>query len=1178
MCFRYANLAMAPTRKAKGVKRYATVNEASQEKYGGGSNKKKQRKRKLSDKLGPLWSNGELQCFYDAYRKYGKDWRKVAAAVRNRSIEMVEALYNMNRAYLSLPEGTASVVGLKAMMTDHYSVMEGSDSERESNDALGFSRKPQKRKLGKDQPSVSKDVFHSHPSASLEGCLSLVKRRKLDGDQPRVVGKRTPRIPVSYPHKKDDKEAYIFPIKKGRKSEGDNDDDVSHVVALLTQASQRGGSPQVSQTPYRRPVHLKSSSVQSSERMHPPPGKALANLRRASMDEDWLEGSIGSGGAETGDYPRDLLECVGTVEMPSKGKKLYKKKGKVKHSGNHQFDDGGEACSGTEEVPNLSSRATADIEVSNTKGEQLSPQGQWTKSKKLYFGDKSSCLDALQTLADLSLMMPESMESGSSVQLKDGGANVDAEDKFSVPETTSTSQFRKKNKLPSAKHRVPCTISGVEGTNSKKSKVGRDPAIDINTVSESEQQSQSTTKILKRKRKSLVPKISNADAHMDMNEPSKTEGFGEEENKPVTKGKRTGQVSTPSKQWKSAKSLEGSLNSDHRRTLTDLTGSTAQVPTSSQVNLPTKRTSRRKMYIPRTLHPKENSCEKKLKNQLNTRSNSVQDRSLHLKEKISCCLSSHLLRRWCTFEWFYSALDYAWFAKREFEEYLNHVGLGHIPRLTRVEWGVIRSSLGKPRRFSEHFLHEEREKLKQYRESVRKHYAELRTGVREGLPTDLARPLSVGQRVIALHPKTREVHDGSVLTVDHDKCRVQFDRPDIGVEFVMDVDCMPSNPLDNMPEALRKRNIAFDKFSCTSKEPNKIGNLNFGGPMMFASSGHLVKATSPMDAFIKQEKWDAIHTTAQPKAASADIGRAQQTAYSQPGIVVAHNQAREADIRALSELNSALDKKEALLMELRNTNNNILENKNSGECTLKDSEPFKKHYAMVLVQLKEASGQVSSALVNLRQRNTYPANSLPPWMKQPANSTIHGDPSSFDSSISQESGSSVADIVEVSKSKAHMMVNAAIQVMASGKCGEDAYVGIREALDSIDNQHFTSESRLPVNRSQEQVNGSLGQRNQISSGTSGPNLTSDSSAPKLHTDADKNEAQILSEVISACVMAVHMIQTCTERQFPPAVVAQVLDYAATSLHPRCPQNVGIYREIQMCMGRIKTQILALVPT
>ena len=49
-----------------------------------------------------------------------------------------------------------------------------------------------------------------------------------------------------------------------------------------------------------------------------------------------------------------------------------------------------------------------------------------------------------------------------------------------------------------------------------------------------------------------------------------------------------------------------------------------------------------------------------------------------------------MVRRWCTFEWFYSAIDYPWFAKREFDEYLNHVGLGHIPRLTRVEWGVIR--------------------------------------------------------------------------------------------------------------------------------------------------------------------------------------------------------------------------------------------------------------------------------------------------------------------------------------------------------------------------------------------------------------------------------------------------------------------------------------------------------
>lgn len=62
----------------------------------------------------------------------------------------------------------------------------------------------------------------------------------------------------------------------------------------------------------------------------------------------------------------------------------------------------------------------------------------------------------------------------------------------------------------------------------------------------------------------------------------------------------------------------------------------------------------------------------------------------NLQEKFSHYTSSFRARRWCLFEWFYSAIDYPWFARQEFVEYLDHVGLGHVPRLTRVEWGVIR--------------------------------------------------------------------------------------------------------------------------------------------------------------------------------------------------------------------------------------------------------------------------------------------------------------------------------------------------------------------------------------------------------------------------------------------------------------------------------------------------------
>ncbi|OMO69338.1 Always early, putative isoform 3, partial [Corchorus capsularis] len=167
---------------------------------------------------------------------------------------------------------------------------------------------------------------------------------------------------------------------------------------------------------------------------------------------------------------------------------------------------------------------------------------------------------------------------------------------------------------------------------------------------------------------------------------------------------------------------------------------------------------------------------------------------------------------------------HAWFAKMEFVEYLDLVGLGHFPRLTRFEWGVIRSSLGKPRRFSERFLMEEREKLNQYRESVRADYAQLRAGIGIGsLPTDLAQPLSVGQRVIAVHPKTREIHDGSVLIVDRNRYRIQFDSPELGVEFVMDIDCMPLNPLENLPALLVRQHAAISEYVENYNEPKMNG-------------------------------------------------------------------------------------------------------------------------------------------------------------------------------------------------------------------------------------------------------------------------------------------------------------------------------------------------------------------
>ncbi|CAF1696947.1 unnamed protein product, partial [Brassica oleracea var. botrytis] len=95
--------------------------------------------KKLKKKLGPQWTKDELERFYEAYQKQGRDWKKVAASVENnRSVDMVEALFSMNQPYLSLPE--ASVDGLAAIMTAHYNLFEETESKGEGHDASGVTR------------------------------------------------------------------------------------------------------------------------------------------------------------------------------------------------------------------------------------------------------------------------------------------------------------------------------------------------------------------------------------------------------------------------------------------------------------------------------------------------------------------------------------------------------------------------------------------------------------------------------------------------------------------------------------------------------------------------------------------------------------------------------------------------------------------------------------------------------------------------------------------------------------------------------------------------------------------------------------------------------------------------------------------------------------------------------
>ncbi|KAL2628087.1 hypothetical protein AAZV13_07G212400 [Glycine max] len=1090
---------MAPSRKSRSVnKRFSTVREAasSKDKIAENASKNRlkaspgiQKKRKLADMLGPQWNKEELEHFYEAYRKYGRDWKKVVLAIRNRSVEMVEALYTMNRAYLSLPEGTASVVGLIAMMTDHYSVLGGSDSGKESNDDAEISKKSQKRLRGKhlsDSKALEghfSDHSQSHSVASGDGCLSLLKKRH-SGIRLHAVRKRTPRVPISYSIGKDNGDRFFSSARQGSKQMVDTND-VAHKVALaLTEASQRGGSSKISGSPDKK--FVPSPGLKSGKK-HPKSEIAGAKFCSSDLDDGSSELSLGS---------------------------------------------------------------TEDF--ADAKNSRSSYKGSRMKSTKLLLEkDEGSAFDALKTLADLSLMLP-----------------------VTNPDTESSAQFNKGNHdvVDESKMETHKVFPRIESTASNK--LGKVFSDDGAAVPEAEGAHQLNAGFKKRKQKSFNLKNDETHTGSHLCGSLKTKAT-DEVKKSIVKG-----------------NLSSSTNDKRERD--DSSFSLMKVSSTYQGSPLNRGKPRRKMEKPKPMVQQDLVVSRNIFSSQHKKSiASLQDGSSSQKGKLVNCLSSYQMRRWCTFEWFYSAIDYPWFSKREFVEYLYHVGLGHVPRLTRIEWGVIRSSLGRPRRFSEQFLIEEKHKLNQYRESVRSHYAEILAGTKEGLPTDLAQPLIVGQHVIAIHPKTREIHDGSVLTVDHCRYRVQFDQPELGVEFVMDIDCMPLYPFENMPTSLIQYNISsapINEDFIELKPNGKLKQRKVAGHTILSPTEntdaienlHISSTMHGRSTLSKQVSSSSSKSQLKVVCSEIGIGNAQLASSSRPSLLD-HVHSKEADILAISELNCALDKKERVLSELKHMNDGVSESQKYGDNSVKDSEPFKRNYASVLKQLTEANEQVSSALFCLRQRNTYQASSSVLSLKPLAN---FDDPSGQASSSNcsachnQESisQSHIAEIVESSRRKARTMVVEATQAMSSLRKTESKVERIEDAINFINSQLSVDEPTASATTFLPADSFSLASQDQLTANILNPLASCHVQDAELNSSSDQNEMKIPSELISHCLATLFMIQKCTERLFPPADVAQVLDSAVTSLQPLSSKNLPVYGEIQKCMGIIRNQILALIPT
>ncbi|RWW34676.1 hypothetical protein BHE74_00010624 [Ensete ventricosum] len=260
-------------------------------------------KRNLSDMLGSQWSKVEVVQFFEAYQKYGKDWKKVgnhhhivAATLPNKSSNAVEALYNMNKrtvlfqAYLSLPEGSANATGLIAMMIDHCNILEGGDSDQENYQFLRTSTRHQKHgrvsQLNPQKGSKGLVSLQNQSTPSSSGCMPLLRKIHFAGKyysslfiaifmslntsgdgKIRCVGKRTPRFPVAFLSENIIRDNLTSSNKQCSKSKIEVfADEEMHLAALaLIEVSQIFGSPLGTQSIDRGNEQIGSPPVLSGD-------------------------------------------------------------------------------------------------------------------------------------------------------------------------------------------------------------------------------------------------------------------------------------------------------------------------------------------------------------------------------------------------------------------------------------------------------------------------------------------------------------------------------------------------------------------------------------------------------------------------------------------------------------------------------------------------------------------------------------------------------------------------------------------------------------------------------------------------------------------------------------------------------------------------------------------------
>ncbi|RNA41334.1 lin-9 -like protein [Brachionus plicatilis] len=214
----------------------------------------------------------------------------------------------------------------------------------------------------------------------------------------------------------------------------------------------------------------------------------------------------------------------------------------------------------------------------------------------------------------------------------------------------------------------------------------------------------------------------------------------------------------------------------------------------------------------------------------------LDDKSEIIK-KLSNFLKLPKAQRWICCEWFYSDIDRVIF---ESENDFTLCMKQSFPRLraqtlTRKQWCMVRSLIGKPRRCSSSFFQEERQMIEEKRQKIRliqqRKISESEIIDLKDLPQEIPVTLSIGHRVYThiCHPE-EGVFLGTIAAVDpvEHTYRVVFDRSNIGSLTVHDYEIKSVTPVQTIPtkayiQTYRPKSIPFSNaanFSAINSQSN----------------------------------------------------------------------------------------------------------------------------------------------------------------------------------------------------------------------------------------------------------------------------------------------------------------------------------------------------------------------